>query len=270
MNVLHVIKNGEDADYNLQKLVNIQTKSLKYNISVMTVRKALFSASIRKFFGRPFDAIHVHARTSKFNKLSKNVINQDISDFFLKKEFYADSEFQLLLNKEILFYYSDGNQKAVISLIESIKYLSSEYTLRIIKNIPEADLKAFKELIENLNIKHRVSFGLSSENLSIRDLAKAYKDSRLVVFNSIGTNLKMKIVKALACGIPVIAFSNEKYLEIPGLKFTELQGPKALAKKIRDIVEDDFWVDIESVYNTYSLESLAESLDKKYQGLNNN
>lgn len=269
MNVLHIIKNHDEISDNLRKLLDIQTNSLKYNVSILTPKKGILKSTIKKLIGRPFDAIHVHIKTDKFNKLSKAVVNQNISDYFLKKGFHSDIAFQLLLNKEILFYYDSGNSKAVISLIESIKYLASEYTLRIINKIPDAELKLFKELIENLNLKHRISFGLT-ENMSNAELARAFKDSRLVIFNSIGKNLKMEIVKALACGIPVIAFSGESYLNVEGLTFIELLGPKALAKKIRDIIEGDVLVDVESIYATYSLESLALTLDKKYRGLNNN
>ena len=269
MNVLHIIRSHDEISDNLRNLIDIQSNSLKYNVTVSTPEKGILKSMIRKLIGRSFDAIHVHAKTDKFNRLSKAVVNQNISDYFLKRDFHSEIAFQLLLNKEILFYYASGNSKAVISLIESIKYLASEYTLRIINKIPDTELKLFKELIENLNLKHRVSFGLV-ENMSNAELARAFKDSRLVIFNSIGKNLKMEIVKALGCGIPVIAFSGESYLNAEGLTFIELLGPKALAKKIRDIIEGDIFVDIESIYNTYSLESLALSLDKKYKGLNNN
>ena len=269
MNVLHIINKHDEISDNLRNLLDIQSNSLKYNVSILTPKKGILKSTIRKLVGRSFDAIHVHTKTDKFNKLSKAVVNQNISDYFSKRSFHSDIAFQLLLNKEVLFYYVEGNSKAVISLIESIKYLASDYTLRIINKIPDAELKLFKELIENLNLKHRVSFGLV-ENVSNIELARAFKDSRLVVFNSIGKNLKMEIVKALGCGIPVIAFSGESYLDIEGLTFIELLGPKALAKKIRDIIEGDVFVDIESIYLTYSLESLASSLDKKYKGLNNN
>ena len=268
MHIMHVVKNPDDIGENLRKLSDIQVNSLKYNVSILAPKRGILKSTIKKMFRRPFDAIHVHTKTDKFNKLSNVVVNQNISDYFLKKDFHSDIAFQLLLNKEILFYFTDGNSKASISLIESIKYLAFEYTLRIINKIPDAELKLFKELIENLNLKHRVSFGLI-ENVSNVELARAFKDSRLVVFNSIGKNLKMEIVKALGCGIPVIVFSDEAYLNVDGLMFIELLGPKALAKKIRDIIEGDVSVDCESIYSMYSIESLALSLDKKYKGLNN-
>src|SRR3989344_3976608 len=200
MHIMHVVKNPDDIGENLQKLSDIQVNSLKYNVSILAPKRGVLKSTIKKMFGRPFDAIHVHTKTDKFNKLSKVVVNQNISDYFLKKDFHSDIAFQLLLNKEILFYFTDA---------------------------------------------------------------------RLVVFNSIGKNLKMEIVKALGCGIPVIVFSDEAYLNVDGLMFIELLGPKALAKKIRDIIEGDVSVDCESIYSMYSIESLALSLDKKYKGLNN-
>lgn len=270
MNILHVVKSEDDIDDNLKKLVEIQARSLKHDVSILKPKKALFAATVKKLFRKQFDAIHVHFGTNKFKKLSKVVINQSISDFFSKREFYAETELQLFLNKEILFSYSEGNPKLVISVIESIKYLSSEYTLRIINKIKDDDLTSFKEIIENLNLSHRVSFGLSNEDVTPKMLSRAYKEASLILFNSIGINIKTEITKALACGIPVIAFSNEEYLEIKGLYFSGLLGPKALAKKMREIVEENNWVDTETVYERFSLESLALSLDKKYQGLNKN
>ena len=266
MNVLHVVNRKQKEYKELDFLVNIQKKNFNYEVSVVSDKKALFVILIKRLLGKPFDVIHLHCESDLLKKFSRQVVLEDLDGLISKKTFHADLEFQLFINKEILFHVTDSFKKVLPILIESLKYLPADYTLRILCNLSENDLVSFRELLSNLNLQHRVSF-VVKEEVSDVQLARAYKDSRLCVLNIINPESEINIIKSLACGIPTLVFSKNRSLNIKGLMYLEFLGPKALARGIKDIIENDNSVDLEYVYETFSIEAFADYLHKKYQAL---
>jgi len=268
MNVLHVVKDTKNLEPDLLLLINIQKNVYKYNVFISTPFRSFCLAFSWKIFRNEYVVVHLHTATNIFNRLSLKIFDDVVTGHFLHKTFHSDLEFQLFMSNEILYFVKDSNVESLPLVIESLKYLSPDYTIRVVGDINDESLSLITEFASNINLQHRVSV-LSKSDIQDSEFARSIKESIIVVFDLEVEEMPTEVAKVLSCNVPVLAFSQTEFEEIDGLFFIRTIGPKALAKAISEIVSDGVFIDVDYVYDNYSIEAFAKYLDEKYKGLDN-
>lgn len=170
---------------------------------------------------------------------------------------------QLSMNKEIIGVGVISPRKGVHILVESLKYLPSNYFLRWVGQVENQIYKnELDELAKNLGVSHRVKYEGYIPNF---EMPKYYQNANIFVIPSTYEGFPKVVLEALACGLPVLASGFKSLYKIIGLTYLASLAPKVVAKQIKQIVEGRTKVDVDFVNRVYSWDAKAREIDIVYR-----
>lgn len=263
MNILHVVAKGDLGEINLREIVNEQ-KKLDNTVSVLTSKKAFLSALFHILTFRKFDIIHLHCESRLFKLFKFKTITKKLDKGFYTNYFSPPEMFQIPLNTKIFAICHNEASKEIDSVIESLKYLPSDYMLDLVLlNADKLVVEKFDDLAKNLNVRHRINFE-KLEDITDLQLASHFCKSMIYITANESADLNLKIYKALACGTSVLVLGAGD-IKISGLKYTDSFAPKVIAKEIKKTIEEGNLVDYQSAVLNFSYKSIATKLNDFYE-----
>lgn len=153
-------------------------------------------------------------------------------------------------------------RKNIVNLVESMLHLPDDYKLMLMGE-GEADYEdqIDKAIVEN-KLKHRV---IRIGYTPYPQVPIAYQTADVFVLPSSFEGLPKVVMESLACGLQVLASGFKLQEDISGLEYLEENGPRYLAKKIKESVEHPRMVDRYKVMNLYSWDSKATQIEEVYE-----
>lgn len=110
--------------------------------------------------------------------------------------------------KRLLYVGSMVKRKGLDLLIEALKYVNSDYELRIVGGGSKDEIDSIKHLAQKNGILEKVVFCGFKQDI---ELVKEYKEAFLFVLPSREDCFGLVLVEALAMGVPIIA---SKYADV--------------------------------------------------------
>lgn len=165
---------------------------------------------------------------------------------------------QLSLNRNVGCIVDANNQKDICNLIDSTRYMPEEYliTFYLLEGSDdiESKINLYNDVSDNYGVASRISFS------PISDLDKDINEIDLLVIRDGDTDVA---IKALALNLPVISYSNS--FEIDGFITVKSFTPKKIAQAIKNLIDKDNIVDLNSIELFYSWSSRIKKIIEFYE-----
>lgn len=167
-------------------------------------------------------------------------------------------------DKVIINYGYLVDRKNIHTLIESLIHLPVNYKLILMGTGDAAYLEKLNEIMEANNLKDRV---IRIGYTPYPEIPIALQASDVFVLASAYEGMPKVIFESLACGVPVIASGFRASEELTGLYYLDNLDAQSIANKIKEIAENQTFVDINKVRALYSWNRKSEQIAAIYETL---
>ncbi len=172
---------------------------------------------------------------------------------------------ELKLNPEDKIVLNVGamvERKNIHFLVEAMAHLPDNYKLLLMgEGDPDYEDRLDKTMIDN-KVKHKV---IKVGYTPYPQIPIAYQSADVFVLPSSFEGIPKVVMESLSCGVPVLASGFKLNEDILGLEYLEEIGPRYIAGRIKDMIENHRSVDRYKVMHLYSWDTKAAEMERVYE-----
>ncbi|MFZ5424754.1 MAG: glycosyltransferase family 4 protein [Patescibacteria group bacterium] len=174
-----------------------------------------------------------------------------------RKDLGLDNYDKVILNNGAMV-----ERKNIHLLVEALKHLPIEYKLLLVGPGDPDYMYKLDTLIADNQLNHRV---VKVGYTPYPNVPIAFQAADIFVLPSGWEGLPKVVMQSLACAVPTLASGFKLANPVEGLFYIQELTPETIARQIKQIVEDDPFVDSNTIALHYSWDTKAQQLEQVYQ-----
>ncbi len=209
------------------------------------------------------DAVTMYKADPKRSFVVETGVNQEIFHSIgqeerdkSRKELGLDMYDKVILNHGMML-----ERKNIHLLVQSVPYLPKQYKLLLVGPGDSDYLNKIDEIIKNNKLEERV---VKVGYTPYPEAPIAYQVSDLFCLPSSYEGLPKAVMQGLAGGVPCLVAGFKLSENISGLEYLDSTDPIHIAERIKQLIENPPYVDVQKVISLYSWDKRSQEVDKIY------